>query len=55
MTYALLCYKKTVEFRGKYRKLIIQNVNNTTHYDLLPIVLQKNSSFIVGIIGWKME
>ena len=43
--------QKTVEFRGKYRKLIIQKVNNTTHYDLLPIVLQKNSLFIVGIIG----
>ena len=45
MTYFLLCYKYNssiivIWIRGK-DGLIIKNVNNNTHYNLLTIVLQK--------------
>ena len=37
----------------KKRWIKIYNVNNSAHYDLHPIVLQNNSSIIVGRIRGK--
>ena len=60
MTYWLLCYKNNSSIivgwiRGKDWLKYKNNVNNSTHYDLLTIVLQKNSLIIVDWIRGKMD
>ena len=53
-----MCYKETVQLlliELEERWIKMYNVNNSTHYDLLSIVLQNNSSIIIDWIGGKIE